>query len=80
MIITIENPLNQSILHIKINPEQTLEDCFDDLIRKTSNKYSKLDYNLCLKFDCSNFGTDPLSLKLPISVLPIHWLVIVLKY
>lgn len=76
----VENEINMNICHIKINPEKTVDDLFDELIKKNSKTCTKKEFNLCLKYDCSNFGTDPLSFNLPIKYLPIHWLVLKSKY
>lgn len=57
-----------------MRPDQVIEDCF--ALQKFMSNYCKNEFSWCLKYECANFTTDPLNLKMPIKYLPIHWLVL----
>ncbi|CAD8068514.1 unnamed protein product [Paramecium sonneborni] len=80
ILILIEEPLNKGRFHIKIRPNQFVEDLFIELVKKANKKYRSTDYNLNLKYPCIHMGTEPINLKIPISKLPIHYLILTQKF
>ena len=53
-----------------------MEDLFIELGKKANKKYRTIDYNLNLKYPCVHMGIEPINLKIPISKLPIHYLIL----
>lgn len=57
-----------------------VEELFIELGRKANKKYRSTDYNLNLKYPCIHMGTEQINLKIPISKLPIHYLILTSKF
>ncbi|CAK73767.1 unnamed protein product (macronuclear) [Paramecium tetraurelia] len=69
ILILIEEPISKGRFHIKIQPNM-----------KANKKYRTTDYNLILKYPCIHMSTEPINLKIPISKLPIHQLILTQKF
>ncbi|CAD8058983.1 unnamed protein product [Paramecium primaurelia] len=80
ILILIEEPISQGRFHIKIRPNQLVEELFIELSRKANKKYRSTDYQLILKYPCIHMSKEQINLKMPINKLPIHYLVLTSKF
>ncbi|CAD8176775.1 unnamed protein product [Paramecium octaurelia] len=79
LILMVEDAQTQSRQQISCPNTSKLENVFD-LLNSSTNKRSKNDYYLRLKYPCIHTDISPLCLNTPIKELPIHWLVLEKKY
>ncbi|CAD8074585.1 unnamed protein product [Paramecium primaurelia] len=81
IIILIEDTKNVIFYNLNIDLNATLEDIYNQLQRRSGNKYNKNDWYFNLKFPCINIDyKEPLHFQFPIIQLPIHWLQIQFKF
>ncbi|CAD8064493.1 unnamed protein product [Paramecium primaurelia] len=80
ILILIEEPISQGRFHIQIRPNQLIEELFIELSKKVNKKYRITDYNLILKYPCIHMSKEPINIKIPISKLPIHYLILTQKF
>ncbi|CAK79542.1 unnamed protein product (macronuclear) [Paramecium tetraurelia] len=81
IILLVEDTKNEIFYNLNNRLDATLEDIYNQLQRRSGNKYNKNDWYFNLKFPCINIDyKEPLHFQFPLHLLPIHWLQISFKF
>ncbi|CAD8143099.1 unnamed protein product [Paramecium pentaurelia] len=80
IILLIEDTKNEIFYNLKFEENTTIQEIYNQLQRRSNFQYNKNECFFQLKYPCVNFNNqEPLDIKFPISILPIHWLIIKYK-
>ncbi|CAD8133960.1 unnamed protein product [Paramecium pentaurelia] len=80
IILLLEDITNEIFYNLKFEEYATIQEIYNQLQKKGNLKYNQNECFFFLKYPCVNFNNEvPLDSKFPISLLPIHWLIIQFK-
>ncbi|CAD8046578.1 unnamed protein product [Paramecium primaurelia] len=80
IILLIEDTKNEIFYNLKFEENTTIQEIYNQLQKRSNFKYNQNECFFQLKYPCVNFNNqEPLDIKFPISILPIHWLIIKYK-
>ncbi|CAD8133782.1 unnamed protein product [Paramecium octaurelia] len=80
IILLLEDAENEIFYNLKFEQNATIQEIYNELKKKGNFKYNQNECFFLLKFPCINFNnSEALDIKFPISLLPIHWLIIQFK-
>ncbi|CAD8212213.1 unnamed protein product [Paramecium octaurelia] len=80
IILLIEDTQNEIFYNLKFQENTTILDIYKQLQKRNNFKYNQSECVFLLKYPCVNVNNqEPLDIKFPISLLPIHWLIIQYK-
>ncbi|CAD8130045.1 unnamed protein product [Paramecium sonneborni] len=81
IILLLEDIKNKIFYNLKFEENATIQDIYNQLQKKGNFKCNQNECFFLLKYPCVNVNNlEPLDIKFPISLLPIHWLIIQYKY